>query len=156
MPIQSLLSKTAEWIFNPDPVRVPYEGTGGYVSTGRNIVGGKEYRTNPLGKVPEDWWDIPALNPEAKERIGYPTQKPEALLERVIKATTNTGGMVADFFNGGGTTVAVAQRLGRSWIACDQSRVAVAITADRLTRQVEEQTGKLFSVPDFTVEHWGV
>lgn len=50
----------------------------------------------------------------------------------------------------------MAQRLGRRWIACDQSRVAVAITADRLTRQVEEQTGKFFPVPDFTVEHWGV
>jgi DNA modification methylase len=90
------------------------------------------------------------------ERIGYPTQKPEALLERVIRATSNEHGVVADFFVGGGTTAAVAQRLGRHWITCDQSRVAVAITADRLTRQVEEQTGKLFSVPDFTVEHWGV
>lgn len=63
---------------------------------------------------------------------------------------------MADFFTGGGTTAAVAQRLGRRWIACDQSRVAAAITADRLTRQVEEQTGKLFAVPDFTIEHWGV
>lgn len=90
------------------------------------------------------------------ERIGYPTQKPEELLERIIKASSKEHGIVADFFCGGGTTAAVAQRLGRRWIACDQSRVAVAITADRLTRQVEEQTGKLFPVPDFTVEHWGV
>jgi DNA modification methylase len=90
------------------------------------------------------------------ERIGYPTQKPEALIERVIKASSNEGDVVADFFCGGGTTPAVAQRLNRRWIACDQSRVAVAITADRLTRQVEEQTGKMFPVPDFTVAHWGV
>jgi DNA modification methylase len=77
-------------------------------------------------------------------------------MERIISVATSPEGVVADFFIGGGTTAAVAQRLGRRWIACDQSRVAVAITADRLTRQVEEQTGKIFPVPDFTVEHWGV
>ena len=105
----------------------------------------------------KDWWpEIGMLATSAHERIGYPTQKPEALLERAISASSNEGDVVADFFGGGGTTAAVAQRLKRRWITCDQSRVAVAITADRLTRQVEEQTGKLFSVPDFVVEHWGV
>ena len=91
-----------------------------------------------------------------KEKIGYPTQKPEALVERIVESCSKPGAVVADLFCGGGTTAAVAQRLGRRWIACDQSRVAVAITRDRLTRQVEERMGKLFSVPDFTVEHWGV
>jgi DNA modification methylase len=103
-----------------------------------------------------DAWDIPALRGNQPETIGYPTQKPEALIERLLSIFSNEDDVVADFFCGGGTTAAVAQRLGRRWIACDQSRVAVAITADRLTRQVEEQTGKLFPVPDFTVEHWGV
>jgi DNA modification methylase len=103
-----------------------------------------------------DVWNVGYIHGAAKEKIGYPTQKPEALLERIIQGSSNEGDVVADFFTGGGTTAAVAQRLGRRWIACDQSRVAVAITADRLTRQVEEQTGSLFSVPDFTVEHWGV
>ena len=102
------------------------------------------------------WSDIPSLNNMAKERIGYPTQKPEALLDRIIASCSRKNDLVADFFCGGGTTAAVAQRLERRWIACDQSRVAVAITADRLTRQVEERTGKLFALPDFTVEHWGV
>lgn len=103
-----------------------------------------------------DVWDIAALRGNQPETIGYPTQKPEAILERLVHLFTDSGDVLADFFIGGGTTAAVAQRLGRRWIACDQSRVAVAITADRLTRQVEEQTGKLFPVPDFTVEHWGV
>ncbi|MGI6381579.1 MAG: DNA-methyltransferase [Anaerolineae bacterium] len=107
------------------------------------------------GKLPVDYWHID-FNPASKERIGYPTQKPEALLERVILASSNEGDVVADFFCGGGTTAAVAQRLGRRWIACDQSRVAVAITADRLTGLIEEKVGRLFPVPDFTVEHWGV
>lgn len=108
------------------------------------------------GKPLSDVFRIPFINPVARERIGYPTQKPEKLLERIVLIGSNEGDIVADFFTGGGTTAAVAQRLGRRWIACDQSRVAVAITADRLTRQVEEQMGKLFPVPDFTVEHWGV
>jgi len=77
-------------------------------------------------------------------------------LEFALKASCDEGDVVADFFCGGGVTPFVSQALGRRWIACDQSRVAVAITADRLTRQVEEQTGKLFPVPDFTIEHWGV
>lgn len=109
------------------------------------------------GKIPEDVWsDIQSIQSDANERIGYPTQKPEALLERVIKSACPDNGIVGDFFVGGGTTASVAQRLGRRWIASDQSRVAVAITADRLTRQVEDGTGKLFNAPDFTVEHWGV
>ncbi|MDP9201497.1 MAG: site-specific DNA-methyltransferase [Gemmatimonadota bacterium] len=88
--------------------------------------------------------------------VGYPTEKPYKLLERIIGAAAPEGGVVADFFVGGGVTPMQAQRMGRRWIACDQSRVAVAITADRLTRQVEEQTGKMFPVPDFTIEHWGI
>lgn len=108
------------------------------------------------GKPSDTVWDVSAIAPTSGERIGYPTQKPEALLERIIKASTNEDDVVADFFGGGGTTAAVAQRLRRRWVTCDQSRVAVAITAGRLTRQVEERTGKLFAVPDFTVEHWGV
>lgn len=106
----------------------------------------------------DDVWNIQLVNPVAKERMGYPTQKPEALLERIILASSNPGDVVADFFCGGGTAPAVAQRLGRRWLACDQSRVAVALTADRLTRAAQQ--GALgetdAAVPDFTVEHWGV
>jgi len=122
-----------------------------------NIPACKAHYYDPRGKVVDDVWRIPIIaQNDKKERIGYPTQKPEKLLERIIATSAPKEGVVADFFIGGGTTAAVAQRLGRRWIACDQSRVAVAITADRLTRQVEKQTGKLFPVPDFTIEHWGV
>ncbi len=103
-----------------------------------------------------DVWQIGYLHGAAKEKIGYPTQKPEELLERIIKAATNEGDVVADFFCGGGTTSATAQRLNRRWVACDQSRIAVSITADRVAKMVEEKIGNLFPVPDFTVEHWGI
>ena len=129
---------------------------GGKAINVRNDDGEVQYQLKETRRT-DDVWRISMLQPADKtERIGYPTQKPESLLERIILASSNEGGVVADFFCGGGTAAAVAQRLGRRWIACDQSRVAVAITADRLTRQVEEQTGRMFSVPDFTVEHWGV
>ena len=119
----------------------------------RNSEGKIEYFDISEQKA-DNFIEVPALR--GSEKIGYPTQKPEAILERIILASSNEGDTVADFFSGGGTTAAVAQRLKRKWITCDQSRVAVAITADRLTRQVEEQTGKMFPVPDFTIEHWGV
>lgn len=102
------------------------------------------------------WTDLRSLFRNDEEMIGYPTQKPERLLERIIRSSCPEDGAVADFFCGGGTTPAVAQRLNRRWIACDQSRIAVAITADRLAKVVEEKIGTLFPVPDFTVEHWGI
>ncbi len=148
--------KGGNFFFDVDAVRVPYKETSGFAKSGIKSASGKQYMPNPKGTPVDDVWDIPIINPLAFERIGYPTQKPELLLERIIEGCSPRDGVVADFFSGGGTTAAVAQHLGRRWIACDQSRVAVAITADRLTQQVEEQTGKIFSVPDFTVEHWGV
>ena len=68
----------------------------------------------------------------SNERIGYPTQKPEALLERIIKASSNEGDVIADFFMGGGTTLAVAQKLGRKFIGSDISKDAYDITKKRL------------------------
>ena len=104
----------------------------------------------------KDYWQIDMVGRTSSERIGYPTQKPEALLERIIKASSNEGDVVADFFVGGGTTAAVAQRLGRRFIVCDQSRVAVAVTAERLKLQARTQGISDAPMPDFTIEQWGI
>ena len=80
-----------------------------------------------------DIWDVPALNNMAKERIGYNTQKPKALLERIIKASSNEGDIVADFFCGSGTTGVVAKELGRKYILCDINPRAIEITEQRLS-----------------------
>ena len=72
------------------------------------------------------------INPMGKERIGYPTQKPLALLDRLIKAFTNEGDMVADFFCGSGTTLVSAKRLNRQYIGCDINKDAIEITNKRL------------------------
>ena len=104
-----------------------------------------------------DWWsDISAIKRGFDESIGYPTQKPELLTERIIKASSNEGDVVADFFVGGGTTAAVAQRLGRRFIVGDQSRVAVAVTAERLKQQAVTRGIADAPIPDFTVEQWGI
>jgi hypothetical protein len=78
------------------------------------------------------WTDIFPINSQADERVGYATQKPEALLERIIKTSSNQGDLVLDPFIGSGTTAAVAERLSRSWIACDLGRFAIHTTRKRL------------------------
>ncbi len=89
------------------------------------------------GSIPKDWWEIDMLNSNSRERLGFETQKPEALLERIIRASSNPGDLVADFFCGSGTTLAVAERLGRRWIGCDLSRRAIQICRNRLLRLEE-------------------
>ncbi len=74
---------------------------------------------NQAGTVPDDVWDIPIINPMSSERTGYPTQKPESLLWRIISASSMEGDLVADFFCGSGTTIAVAEKLRRKWLAVD-------------------------------------
>ncbi len=78
------------------------------------------------------WNDIPPLNPQARERLGYPTQKPEALLERIIAASSNEGDVVLDPFCGCGTAVAVAERLDRKWIGIDITHLAISLIRSRL------------------------
>ena len=116
------------------------------------------YLDESPGRAASTLWaeDDIQLNTSSSERVGYPVQKPEALLERIIQASSNEGDLVLDAFVGGGTTPAVAQRLGRRWIAVDQSRVAVSVTAERLKHAAAEQEMGVAPVPDFTVEHWGV
>jgi len=125
-------SKSNEFHFFDDTIRVPYESDGGYVKTGRKIVKGKVYEVNPLGKIPEDWWFLSALNRQSKERLGYPTQKPKALLERIIKACSNEGDIVLDAFCGCGTTVDTAEGLNRKWIGIDIAPFAISLIKRRL------------------------
>jgi len=93
----------------------------------------KQYLDEWEGRPIQSLWDsIPPINPQAIERLGYATQKPEALLERIITASTNEGDLVADFFCGSGTTAAVAERLGRKWIASDLGKFGIHTTRKRL------------------------
>ena len=80
-----------------------------------------------------DVWEIPVINAAAKERLGYPTQKPEALLERIIRASSNEGDIVLDAYCGCGTTVAAAQKLNRRWVGIDITYQSISLILKRLT-----------------------
>jgi hypothetical protein len=102
----------------------------------------------------QDWWDdIGPIGAQAAERLGYPTQKPVALLERIIRSSCPEGGVVLDPFCGCGTTIAAAQELGRSWIGIDITHLAITLIKTRLKDSFGESTtfsviGEPVSVPD--------
>ena len=91
------------------------------------------------GKPLDSVWDFPLLNSSDKQRQGFPTQKPDYLLEPVVRACSKPGGLVLDCFIGSGTTAAVAQKLGRRWIGCDINKGAIQTTAKRLQTIIQEQ-----------------
>jgi len=128
-------NKTSNYIFNADDVRVEIlpESKERYKSPrvlgGRSYVGGKSAE---IGKVPEDVWRLPSVKGTTIEDMAFDTQKPEALLKRIILASSNPGDIVADFFCGSGTTLAVAEKLGRRWIGSDLSKFAIQVTRKRL------------------------
>lgn len=126
-------TKSSEWTFNHADVRVPVSEA----RLKRIQYGDKQFKSgkaisNKKGKVPEDWWVIPVIGSTAKERLGYPTQKPESLLERIIKASSNPGDLVLDPFCGCGTALAVAQKLNRRWIGIDISPTSCKVMVERL------------------------
>ena len=105
----------------------------------------KQYLDEMKGEIVGDiWTDIDPINSQAKENLRYPTQKPEALLQRIIKASSNEGDLVGDFFCGSGTTCAVAEKLGRKWIASDLGKFAVHTTRKRMigVQRERKQSGK--------------
>jgi DNA modification methylase len=92
------------------------------------------------------WADLPVLNNRSKEMLGYPTQKPEALLERIVKTSSNEGDVVLDPFCGCGTAIAVAQRLKRNWVGIDITHLAIGLIKSRLRDAFGEEVAKTYSV----------
>lgn len=149
-------SKGNSWYYKPE--YRPY--TQGTQQRGRTAVKGKHAELRPEGTPITDWWaDIEKITSATDpEKIGYPTQKSVALLQRIVETSSKPGDIVADFFCGGGVALAVAAglRVSRSedgrklltaageprrWIGCDISRVAISVTLDRLVKICEEQSG---------------
>src|SRR5207302_6073180 len=105
----------------------------------KKAASGKYYRYYlDAPKIPEDWWvGINSIQSQSAERLGYPTQKPEALIERIIKASSKEGDVVLDAYCGCGTTVAVAQRLKRKWIGIDITYQSISL----MLRRIEDAFG---------------
>jgi site-specific DNA-methyltransferase (adenine-specific) len=115
-------SKSACWTYNLGDIdRIPYMAPG--------LVGPEKAA---LGKLPTDTWWLTIVPTNGAERTGYPTQKPLKLLERIIRASSNPGELVADFFCGSGTTGVAAKQLGRRYLLVDANPDAIRITNDRL------------------------
>ena len=122
---------------------------------------------NSMGRPRDDVWDIPVINSQAKERLGYPTQKPEILLERIISTSSNKDDVVLDAFCGCGTALVMAQKLGRSWIGLDISPSAVALIKNRFAKMgvgekdydvtgMPQQVNDLKSFKPFDFQYWVV
>jgi adenine-specific DNA-methyltransferase len=155
-------SKSKARFFNEVDARVPYSAE--YIASHfrdfdeqgrpcRKRFDAGKWRTYypEAGMIPNDVWDIPYENSQSKERVNYATQKPVALLERIIKSYTSEDMVVADFFVGSGTTAVVAERLGRRWIASDLGKPAIMVSRKRLI----DQDAKPFlyqAIGDYQVE----
>jgi len=154
--------KSKNYTVNLEDIRIPYnektkenykQGLKGSGTLYNGEIKSDEGILNIKGKIPENWWSdiaICARYPRgSSNNIGYPTQKPEALLERIIKASSKKGDIVLDPFVGGGTTIAVAENLGRQWIGIDQSVQAVKVTEFRLEKQYGalDKQESLFTAP---------
>lgn len=158
-------ARTSDWAFYPDQIRVPRRGGshmrvvldehGQPVQEKTDRKTGRVYRYPvAAGKIPEDWWtDIETLNHSDRERTGWPSQKPERLVERLLQAVTIGDNRVADWFAGSGTTAAVAQRLGRGFLAVDREPAAIELMAQRLVRQGQELASRGTPPPPLEIEH---
>lgn len=152
-------TKSDKHLFNGDDIRVPHreESLKQYNKIDEN---GKRYKPqsnnkktylDERGQNCGDVWDIQILGSRDKERLGWPTQKPEALLERIIKASSNPGDIVLDPFCGCGTAVAVAQKLGRKWIGIDVSPTSCKLMVTRLQKSTQISQSDIIDMP-FTID----
>ena len=167
-------SKSEDRIFNVEDVLEPYpedyaarfkyqdekgryiiRGKGGPFAVGQGRLKPEDEAKHPQwtyrqymkkGSLPKDWWVIQMLNANAPERLGYATQKPESLLDRIIRASSNEGDLVLDPFCGCGTTVAVAQRLNRRWVGIDITHLAVTLMKYRLENTFGEEIRSQYEV----------
>jgi len=134
-------AKGKDYTFNADAVRAPYNPNTLATFKSSRKAGFGKVPDLERGKVPEDWWYFPVVARLHNERTGYPTQKPEALLQRIILASSNKGDTVADFFCGSGTTSVIAARNGRKFITSD-----IAVHAVRTARSRLAETESVFSL----------
>jgi DNA modification methylase len=146
-------SKTDQYYFDVDAVRIPYASNTVETFKSSSKAGFGKVPDLERGKVPEDWWYFPVVARLHQERTGYPTQKPERLLERIIRATTKPGDLVGDFFSGAGTTGSVAARLGRRFLLSDNQPRALHTTQARLVLDQDLDKGDQAELSPVLVQH---
>lgn len=153
-----LYRKGSSWTFNSDDVRVEYKKSN--IATGATSLAGRKSEEELIamdkkGKIVEDFWvDLPDLGKVHSENVGYPTQKAEKLLERIIKASSNKGDLVADFFCGSGTTAAVAEKLERRWITSDLGRYSIHTARKRFLEIDGCKPFEILNIGKYERQYW--
>lgn len=137
-------TKSKDYIFNPQPEKSYMMHEYGFKKS--------DFQIDEKGQfsmvIAKDWWEIPAIGSATKERLGYPTQKPLQLIEKIINASSNKGGVVLDPFCGCGTTLVAAHKHGRKWLGIDISPTACRVMSQRLYDIFKLREGKDFYVED--------
>jgi len=133
-------TKSNAYTFNDNDVRIPYseKTLANYKPGLKGSTYTADINLNEYGKMPEDYWDIAIASKSTKEYLGYPTQKPEALLGRIIKGSSNEGDIVLDAYCGCGTSISMAEKLKRNWIGIDITYQSISLVLKRL----EDSFGK--------------
>lgn len=156
-----LYQKSSQRLFNQQ--REPFSEKTQVAEFVRKVEGGRavQDKTQKIvreqdGVAMRDVWDISYLHPVAVERTGYPTQKPEKLLERIISASSNEGDLVLDCFAGSGTTAAVAEKLGRRWISGDVGKLSIYTQQKRLLNLSDKDNKTTITAKPFTVLNSGL
>ena len=148
-------TKSQDYTFNVDAVRQPYNTNTVKTFASSPRAGFGKVPDLARGKVPEDWWYFPVVARLHSERTGFPTQKPEGLLRRILLASSNAGDLVADFFAGSGTMAVVADREGRDFIASDATWRAVHTMCTRFAGAVSSPVAlQSAQQPDAQPEPW--
>ncbi|MCY4418244.1 MAG: DNA methyltransferase [Cytophagales bacterium] len=130
-------NKGEKWVFNQDKIRVPHKDGGPHIGGfGEGVTKETQKEYAKKGKIPENWWSkFSPVGRIKKENMGYPTQKPLKLLERIIKASSNKGDWVLDPFCGCATTCVAAENLGRRWVGIDRSELSFYMNYYRLHKR---------------------
>lgn len=146
-PVYEFHGVTKPWRFTQEKM-LKFEAEG-RIYAGSKVAQLKRYLDEQDGQALHELWDdIPPINPQAAERMGWPTQKPLALLERIIQASSNPGDVVLDSFAGCGTTVVAAQGLGRRWIGIDITAMATAMNEYRLKAMYPDAQYQVIGLPE--------
>ena len=156
-PRYEFLGVTRYWRFSEERMKELYE-EGRIVQTRPGAVPAQKRYLEEMPGVPlqDIWTDVPPVQAQSHERLGYDTQKPEALLRRVIDLASDPGDLVADFFCGSGTTAAVAEQLGRRWITCDLGRFAIHTTRKRLLNIPDCRPFEIKNLGAYERQRWQV
>lgn len=155
-PYYEFLGVTGYWRYSQETMQQLYEDGEIVLSRTGKSLSRKRYLRDAKGTPITDLWDdVNRISPTSSERIDYPTQKPEALLKRIIETSSNVGDLVADFFVGSGTTIAVAERLNRRWIGSDLGRYSIHTARKRLIEIQRELNSSSLPYRSFDVFNLG-